>query len=261
MIVGSNEWGATRNTVDAFTFGLDLDMADVTLGYASRMNGDSLTNGGTSMWLNASKSEGDWSANLLYASQTSTMADVDSEATTAMGLDLAYAMMGGDLNLNVTYNTLSNDVIDMDMNSIGATYNVNESMSISASQTTYGEQGFATTASNYGMNGDMKDATTGEYLGNYNSWNENGNLGFLNPNDKNLSIGGAYNMGDFDLGVTMHTITNDVDEAYERNVMEMSLAYSMSDNANLSLMYATDDNRNDAKGDETYMFLTLTVTP
>ena len=261
MIVGSNEWGANRNTRDGFVFGLDLDMADVTLGYASRMNGDSLTNGGTSMWLNASKSEGDWTANLLYVSQTATMQDVDGDATTAMGLDLAYDMMGGDLTLNVTYNTLSNDVIDMDMNSIGATYNVNESMSISASQTTYGEEGFAMSGSNYGMNGNMEDATTGEFLGNYNSWNENGNLGFLNPNDKNLSIGGAYNMGDFDLGVTMHTITNDVDEAYERNVMEASLAYSLSDNAGLSLKYATDDNRNDAAGEETYMFLTLTVRP
>ena len=260
MIVGSNEWGTDRNTRDAFTFDLDLDMADVTLGYASRMNGDSLTTGGTSMWLNASKSEGDWTANLLYVSGTSTDADVDSDATTAMGLDLSYNMMGGDLALNVTYNTVSNDDVDMDMNSIGATYNVNESMSISASQTTYGEGGFATTNSNYGLNGDMY-ATTGEYLGNYNSWNENGNLGFLNPNDKNLSIGGDYNMGDFDLGVTMHTITNDVVEAYERNVMEMSLGYSMSDNANLSLMYATDDNRYAGASEETYMFLTLTVTP
>ena len=260
-LMSSNDWSANRTTWDGFTFGLDLDMADVTLGYASRMNGDSLTNGGTSMWLNASKSEGDWTANLLYVSQTATMQDVDGDATTAMGLDLAYDMMGGDLTLNVTYNTLSNDVIDMDMNSIGATYNVNESMSISASQTTYGEEGFAMSGSNYGMNGNMEDATTGEFLGNYNSWNENGNLGFLNPNDKNLSIGGAYNMGDFDLGVTMHTITNDVDEAYERNVMEASLAYSLSDNAGLSLKYATDDNRNDAAGEETYMFLTLTVRP
>jgi hypothetical protein len=249
MIIGSNEWGTDRNTRDGFTFGLDLDMADVTLGYASRMNGDSLTNGGTAMWLNASKSEGDWTANLLYVSQTATIADVDGDATTAMGLDLSYAMMGGDLNLNVTYNTISmgDAATDMDMNSIGATYNVNESMSISASQTTYGEGGFATAGSNYGVG-------TG-------SWMTNGNMGYLAANDKNMSIGGAYNMGDFDLGVTMHTITNDVVEAYERNVMEMSLGYSMSDNANLSLMYATDDNRYAGASEETYMFLTLTVTP
>ena len=253
MIIGSNEWGANRNTRDGFTFGLDLDMADVTLGYASRMNGDSLTNGGTSMWLNASKSEGDWTANLLYVSQTATIADVDGDATTAMGLDLSYAMMGGDLNLNVSYNTITGGINaldgttmdDMDMNSIGATYNVNESMSINASQTTYGEGGFAIMGSNMGVG-----AT---------SWMTNGNMGFLNPNDKNLTIGGAYNMGDFNLGVNMNTVTNDENEDYERNVMTASLGYSMSDNAGLSIMYATDNNGTDT--DVTYTWLTLTVTP
>jgi len=155
--------------------------------------------------------------------------------------------MGGDLNLNVTYNTISmgDAATDMDMNSIGATYNVNESMSISASQTTYGEGGFATLKSNYGVG-------TG-------SWMTNGNMGYLAPNDKNMSIGGAYNMGDFDLGVTMHTITNDVVEAYERNVMTASLNYSLSDNAGLGLMYATDNDGTDT--DATYTWLTLTVRP
>jgi len=257
MIVGSNEWGTDRNTRDAFTFDLDLDMADVTLGYASRMNGDSLTNGGTSMWLNASKSEGDWTANLLYASQTMTVADVEGDANTMMGVDLSYNMMDGDLTLNVGYNTASgtstdgNDV-DMDMTIIGATYNVNESMSISASQTSYGEDGFAVAGSNMGNEYNSAE---------YNSWTATGTLGHLAANAKNMSFGGAYNMGNFDLGVTMHTITNDEIEAYERSVMEMSLGYSMSDNANLSLMYATDDNRYDGAGEETYMYLTLTVTP
>ena len=247
MIVGSNEWGTDRYTRDGFTFGLDLDMADVTLGYASRMDNDSLTSGGTSMYLNASKAEGDWTANLLYVSQTATTADVDGDATTAMGLDLSYAMMGGDLNLNVSYNTITmgDDSEDMDMNSIGATYNVNESMSISASQTTYGEGGFETVGSNMGIG--------------TSSWMTHGNMGFLNANDKNLSIGGAYNMGDFNLGINMHTVTNDENEDYERNVMTASLGYSLSDNAGLSLMMATDNNGTDT--DATYTWLTLTVTP
>jgi hypothetical protein len=34
-IMSSNQWGANRATWDGFTFGLDLDMADVTFGYAS----------------------------------------------------------------------------------------------------------------------------------------------------------------------------------------------------------------------------------
>jgi hypothetical protein len=261
MIVGSNEWGTDRNTRDAFTFDLGLDMADVTLGYASRMNGDELTNGGTSMWLNAAKSEGDWTANLLYASTTMTQLDVDQDADTYMGLDLAYNMMDGNLTLNVGYNTADAMAynaegegarVDMDMTIIGATYNVNESMSISASQTSYGDDGFAVAGSNMGNGINGED---------YNSWTSTGTLGHLAPNDKNMSIGGAYNMGEFDLGVTMHTISNDNNDDYERNVMEMSLGYSMSDNANLSLMYATDDNRYAGAEEETYMYLTLTVTP
>ena len=55
MIIGSNEWGAVRNTRDGMTFGLNLDMADVTVLYASRMSGDSLTNGAAMMGVNASK--------------------------------------------------------------------------------------------------------------------------------------------------------------------------------------------------------------
>jgi hypothetical protein len=261
MLIGSNEWGKDRNTRDAFTFALGLDMADVTVGYASRMDDAELTDGGTSYWVNASKSDGDWTANLLYGSSATTELDEKQDALTFMGVDLSYAMMGGALNLDATYNTLSHSTFDMDMNSIGATYNVNDDMSITGTMTTYGEGGFATTHSNYGLNGNMVDAVSGEDLGHYNSWNENGNLGYLNPSDKNISIGGAYAMGDFNLGVTMHTITNDVDEAYERNVMEASLGYTLNDNAGLSLKYATDDNRNDASGEEKYMFLTLTVTP
>ena len=128
---------------------------------------------------------------------------------------------------------------------IGATYNVNESMSISASQTTYGEGGFETVGSNMGIG--------------TSSWMTHGNMGFLNANDKNLSIGGAYNMGDFNLGINMHTVTNDENEDYERNVMTASLGYSLSDNAGLSLMMATDNNGTDT--DATYTWLTLTVTP
>ena len=118
-------------------------------------------------------------------------------------------------------------------------------MSINASQTTYGEGGFALTGSNMG-NGQT-------------SWMTNGNMGFLSANDKNLTIGGAYNMGDFNLGVNMNTVTNDENEDYERNVMTASLGYSMSDNAGLSLMRATDNNGTDT--DVTYTWLTLTVTP
>ena len=247
-IIGSNEWNATRNTRDAFVFGLNLDMADVTVGYASRMSNDSLTDGSTGMYLNASKAEGDWSANLLYVTETATVADVDLDAFTVMGLDLSYAMMGGDLGLDVSYNTASDGTIDTDMMSIGATYNVNESMSIHASQTTYGEFGFDAPGGNMGTYG--KD-----------SWTSHGNMGHLGAEQSDLAIGGAYAMGDFNLGATIHTVTSDAvgAEDYERAAMELSLGYTMSENSGLSVNYATDNNGGDV--DTKYTWLTLTITP
>ena len=240
-IMSSNDWNANRTTWDGFTFGLDLDMADVTFGYASTSGEDADLSGKSQMWLNAAKGEGDWNANLLYVS-TTVMAE---DAATAMGLDLSYAMMGGDLNLNVSYNTatgygaLGMEAEDMDMTMIGATYNVNESMSISGSQTTYGENGFNVGSASMG------------------GFENSGSLGYLGADDVNLAIGGAYAMGDFTLGATMNTITNEASDD-DREVMHISAGYTMSANANLSLSMATD-----TKGDtETnYMWITLNVMP
>jgi hypothetical protein len=250
IIIGSNEWSAHRVTRDAFVFDLDLSMADVTVGYQSRMNGDSLTDGGSGYWLNAAKADGDWSANLLYGSQTGTIDDVDGDALTYMGLDLSYAMMGGSLGLDVSYNTASQGTVDTDMMSIGATYNVNDDMSIHASQTSYGELGFQSAGGNAGVYGS-------------DSWTSHGNIGHLGANQKDLAIGGTYAMGDFNLGVTMHTVTDEsegaVAEAYERSAMELSLGYTMSDNAGLAVNYATDNNGTET--DTKYTWVTLTITP
>jgi len=85
-----------------------------------------------------------------------------------------------------------------------------------------------------------------------------GQLGYLNANEQDLSIGVTYNMAGIDLGATMHMITNTEVEAYERDVMEISLAYSLNDNSSLGVKYATD-----ATGDvdTKYTWLTLTVRP
>jgi hypothetical protein len=247
MIVGSNQWG-DRVTRDAWTFGLDLSMADVTLGYAARMDGAVDKDGTTGYWLNASKAEGDWSANLLYLSSTQTNMGVDEDATTMMGLDLSYAMMSGALNLNVMYNTASDGTTDQDMNMIGASYNVNDDMSVSVSQTTYGENGFNVAGGNAGAFGT-------------DSWVSHGNIGHLGADQKNIAIGGAYAMGDFNFGATMHTVTSDADNAgdYERKAVEMSLGYAMNDNVNLTVNYATDNYG--GEDDSKYTWLTLTVTP
>ena len=242
-IVSSNQWGANRTTWDGFTFGLDLDMADVTFGYASTTDSITDLDGRSQMWLNAAKGEGDWNANLLYVS--TTVAGMNNgDAMTAMGLDLSYAMMGGDLNLNVSYNTATGySAEDMDMTMIGATYNVNESMSISGSQTTYGENGF-----------NVGSASMGGYA-------SSGSLGYLGADDVNMAIGGAYAMGDFTLGATMNMITNEGDGVTaieDRDVMDISVGYTMSANANLSLSMATDTQGDD---ETNYMWITLNVMP
>jgi hypothetical protein len=246
-IMSSNQWGANRTTWDGFNFGLNLDMADVTFGYGNSSLADSDTTGYSKMWLNASKAEGDWSANLLYMSTTDGLADAD----VAMGLDLAYAMMGGDLSLAVSYNTTSNGVAeeDGDMMSIGATYQVNESMTVTGNQTTYGENGF--NAGSASMGGRLSS----------------GNLGYLGANDKDMNFGITYNMGDFNLGATMHKITNDGEDLvgtanadYTRDVTEITLGYTMSANANLAISMATDGTDTSVE-DTKYMWVTLNIRP
>jgi hypothetical protein len=98
---------------------------------------------------------------------------------------------------------------------------------------------------------------------NKGSWMSHGNIGHLGRDQKDLAIGGTYAMGDFNLSATMHTVTDGSDdvgaEDYERAAMELSLGYTMSANAGLSVNYATDNNGGDV--DTKYTWLTLTVRP
>jgi len=249
LLIGSNQWG-NRQCRDGMTFGLGLDFADVTFGWASRMSDGESPDGGAGWLVNAAKADGDWNANFLYGSQTATTAGVESDPMTYMGLDLGYAVMDGALALSVMYNTLDEGWNDNDysMTAYGLTYNVNDAMSISASHTTYGEHGFNLQVGNIGL-----------YSDNGGSWMSHGNMGHLRGEDQNISVGGAYSMGGFDLGVTMHTVTNDNEDGYERNAMEMSVGYSLNDNAGLSLNVANDNNGGDTESK--YMWLTLTVNP
>jgi len=250
-IMSSNQWGATRTTWDGFNFGLDLDMADISVGYASQSGASFDSTGSSQMWLNAAKGDGDWKANFLYTSTTvNSEAAPSADAMTAMGLDLSYAMMGGDLNLNVSYNTATGySAEDMDMTSIGATYTLSESMTITGNQTSYGEEGF--------------DVGSASMTGGYGA---TGGLGYLNANDQDRNVGITYAMGDFNLGATMHQIENTGDDVagsttnadYERSVTEISLGYTMSANANLSLNLATD---NVADVETKWMWITLNIRP
>jgi len=256
VFVGTNDWNANRNTVDGMTFAVNNDFVNLDLGlnsnskYTEAANDTvgAFTTSLDNMWLNASKSSGDWTANLLYFSTASD----DGDANTAMGLDFTYSAMGGALDLNVSYNTTSFDGVDGDMMDIKGTYTVNDDMSVFAGMASIGEDGF-------------------EYLASGNmdgSWGSNGNLGRLemlndlgvmdNSNMENLYVGGSYSMGAFSLGATMSTITNTSDDTYERAATDISLGYELNDNASVSYRMVTDNNGGPA--DTKYNWITLNVT-
>ena len=136
---------------------------------------------------------------------------------------------------------MNTDYNEGEMTDLGVSYAVNDDMTAMVGMTTYGDVAFNMVGTN--MSGGLAGS---------------GQLGYLRANDEDLSIGVTYNMAGIDLGATMHMITNSEDEAYERDVMEISLGYSLNDNSSLGVKYATD-----ATGDieNQYTWLTLTVRP
>jgi len=83
-----------------------------------------------------------------------------------------------------------------------------------------------------------------------------GNLGLLGANDENMYVGGSYNMGAFSLGATMHTVTNTENDD-ERTASDITIGYTLGDNASLSYKMVTDDNG--GSEDTNYNWLTLTI--
>jgi len=252
VFIGKNAWSMNdRNTVDGMTFAIDNDFVTLDLGLNNENNGvadyagDEDGTGSTSnysadrMWLNASKSSGDWSANLFYSSSTEN----EGDEITQMGLDFAYSAMGGALDLNVSYNTSNNGTDEGDMMDISGTYNVNDDMNLTAGRTSVGDKGF-----DYGTGGNMNG-----------SWDLTGNLGALLKNDEDMYVGGSYNMGAFSLGAMMHTITNTEDDDAERNASQVSVGYTLGDNASLSYSLVTDDMGGGDAAEKNYNYLTLTI--
>ena len=243
----TNDWSANRNVFDGMTFAIDNDFVGLDLGLSQRDNGDG-SDMLDAMWINASKSSGDWSANLFYADYA-----VEGVEANGMGLDFAYSAMGGALDLNVSYNTNSvtvagTEAVEQDMMDVSGTYTVNDDMTLTAGRASYGENGF-------------NDVIGGGNSGWYgtDSWLSHGNLGHLGADQENMYIGGTYNMGGFSLGATMHTVTDANDDNYERKATEVSVGYSLGDNASLSYRLVSDNNGGDE--DTNYNWLTLTVTP
>jgi hypothetical protein len=229
-LLSSNDWGTDRTTWDGFKIGLDLDMADVTIGYASRNGGTEAevdaSNG--NMYLNAGGEFSGWNVNLVYMTTTTAGESGENAAT---GIDISGEVMGAGISASMNSDFNAND-----MRVIGLTYAINDDMGVHASQTVYGEDG------DFNMAGTDMDG----------SWMETGNMGYLVAGAEKLSYGITYKMSGISLGATMHNVTNSMDEAVESDATEISLGYSLNDNAGLSLSMIDD---NEVK----YMWLTLNV--
>ena len=278
VFVSKNSWSMNnRNTLDGMTFDIDNDFVDLTLGLNNEMD-DNSTNGQERMWLNASKSQDDWSMNLFYSSSNDTEMGMESSGLfdddgeeimiptgqgvtsddfTQMGLDFAYSAMGGSLDLNVSYNTTTQGENESEMMDLSGTYNVNDDMSLRAGRTSIGDNGFK-----YASGGNMfgnwaSHGTIGQLMRSVE--NEDGTVSMSNANQENLYIGGSYNMGAFTLGATIHNVTNTENDDYERNATQVVVGYNLGDNASLSYSMVSDDNGGD--DDTNYNYLTLTITP
>ena len=265
-LVGINDWtNGDRNTWDGMSFGFDLDMADVTLGYATR--NDDVTNAFltgaqvtdptddlTNMYVNIGGEFSGWNVNILYL--TNSVAD-----DAAYGIDLSGGLMGASASAS-----LNEDYEGNTMRSFGLGYSVNDNISLNVGQTSYSDDG------DFGNGGMFNGNMSG-------SWDATGNIGFLGAGKENLHYGLSYTMGGISLNATMHRITDAnsnavlpnaagtayVADDYDRQAMELGISYSLGSNASLGLKYVTDETDNDGYGEAVdqakYTWLTLTVTP
>jgi hypothetical protein len=230
-LMSSNDWAARRTTWDGMTFGLNLDMADITAGYHRTNQGDIDEESAGNMWVNAAGEFSGWSVNVLYM----TDEDETNKPNAASGIDISGELMGATISAS-----MNKDYNDGEMNMLGVAYPVNDDMTVTGGYTTYGDEAFTMAGTNM----------SGGFAG-------SGQLGYLGANDEDMSLGITYKMSGISLGATMHQITNSENDDYERDVMEISLGYSLNDNSGLSIKYATDA-VGDAE-DVKHMWLTLHI--
>ncbi|MGC6471146.1 MAG: hypothetical protein ACON4E_07770 [Flavobacteriales bacterium] len=233
-ILGDNDFvQGNGNTWDGFLFGINaIDAADIHVGYAST-NMESAYDA-TTMYLNAAGEFNGADVNFLYVNTTE---DVTSMENTSMGLDVAYSTMGADLTLG--YYTNDNNGTEMDLVTLGASYGVNDALTIHAGYDMYGENGFYLGSGSFGdFYGSGMEYSTFTFEG------------------TDMSIGGSYVMGDITVGATMHTIESE-DEMIEYNVTDFSLGYTLSDNSSIAVNYATSDR--DANAEYTKTWISLHV--
>ena len=233
-ILGDNDFvQGNGNTWDGFLVGINaIDAADIHVGYAStNMEG---AYDATTMYVNAAGEFNGANVNLLYVDSKE---DLSGSENTSLGLDVAYSTMGADLTLG--YYTNDNNGTEMDLITLGASYGVNDALSIHAGYDMYGENGFYLGTGSFGdMYGSGMEYSTFNFEG------------------TDMSFGGSYTMGDFMVGATMHTITSE-DETVDYAVTDLSLGYTLSDNSSVKVNYATSDR--DANAEYTKTWISLHV--
>ena len=233
-LMSSNDWNANRTTWDGMTFDLGLDMADISLGYASMNTGLGDDDNGN-MWVNAAGEFSGWNVNVLYMTETGMTANGAASDNAATGIDVSGELMGAGISAS-----LNTDFSENTMRVLGVSYAVNDDMAVNVGQTVYSEDGAFSMAGTNLSGG----------------W-ANGNMGYLGAGDEMLSYGLTYNMAGISMGATMNAVTA-LDETLNRDVLEVSLGYSLNDNAALAVKYATDATGN---VESKYTWLTLTVRP
>tara|TARA_B100001250_G_scaffold81827_1_gene67531 strand:+ start:40 stop:1035 length:996 start_codon:yes stop_codon:yes gene_type:complete len=220
-LMSTRDWGTDRTTWEGMMFGLNLDMADITIGYHRQNDGTGGDDAGNT-WINCAGEFSGWNVNLLYMTEEGG----DDAAT---GIDISGEVAGAGVSAS-----MNTDFGGNEMRVIGLSYAVNDDMGVNVSQTVYSDDdGFSMAGTN------MSGA----------DWS-NGQMSYLDGGDEMLSYGLTYNLSGISLGATMHNVTSSDDS--ERDVTEISLGYSLGNNAGLSLSMA-DDN------DDKYMWLTLNV--
>ena len=253
-LISSNQWSNHRTTWDGMSFGLGLsDMADITIGYASRNDGLDGSESNGNMHANIAGEFSGWNVNILYMTETGVTDALGTPASddAATGIDISGALMGA--SINASFNS---DFEGDEMRMISLGYSVNDDLSVNVGQTAYSKDN----TGNFRMDGTNMDGGVDNNGNPVAGWMTTGNIGYLASGMEDLHYGLSYNLGGVSLGATMHNITdaNDGQEDFERNVMVLDLGYSLNNNASLGLKYATDDN---GTTESKYTWVTLTVNP
>jgi len=182
------------------------------------------------MWLNVGGEFSGWNVNLLYMTEEGMTTEGPDSDDAATGLDISGEISGATVSAS-----MNTDFEGAEMRVLGLGYAVNDDMGINVSQTVYGED------DDFNMDGTNMAGT----------WDATGNLGYQLKGTEVLAYGLTYNMSGISLGATMYNVTNDANGT-DTDATEISLGYSLNDNANLGLSMIDD---NDVK----YMWLTLNV--